>query len=162
MNNMKTKIAIMSAVLWLSLVSPVPAQESWKADIKVSVGDAQNRLTLGQKLAATDGWNTSYDVPAVLSGDIMAYFDDPAGSRYWRKFKAPCDKGPCIKKWDIIIESDLKEQTIRMGWSSSSFPADMAISLIDESTGDTINMMTQAEYAYKNGGKRKFQVEVRR
>jgi hypothetical protein len=159
---MKTKIAIIAAVLWLSLLSPVCAQESWQADIKVSVSDAQNRLTLGQRVDATDGWNTKYDVPAVLSGDIMAYVEEPLGIKYWRKFKAPCEGRPCTKKWEVVIESDLGDQTIRMNWSFSSFPADMAISLIDGLTGNTIDMMTQTEYTYKNSGKRRFQVDVRR
>jgi hypothetical protein len=159
---MKAKIAIIAAVLWFSLYSPVPAQESWQTDIQVSVSDAQNRLSLGQKLDASDGWNTGYDVPALLSGDIMAYLEEPGDRKYWRKFKASCDGHPCIKKWDVVIESDLGDQTIKMEWNFSSFPADMAISLIDEFTGNTINMKTQTEYTYKNNGKRRFQVEAQR
>jgi len=159
---MKTKITIIAAILWLSLYSPVPAQESWQTDIKVSVLDAQNRLSLGQKIDATDGWNARYDVPALLFGDIMAYLVEPAGTKYWRKFRGSCDGHPCLKKWDAVIESDLGGQTIKMEWNFSSFPADMTISLIDEFTGNTINMKTQTEYTYKNIGKRKFQVEVQR
>ncbi len=159
---MKTKITIIAAILWLSLYSPVPAHESWQTDIKVSVLDAQNRFSLGQKIDATDGWNARYDVPALLFGDIMAYLVEPAGRKYWRKFRGSCDGHPCIKTWDAVVESDLEGQIIKMEWNPSSFPAEMAISLIDESTGNVINMKTQTEYTYNNIGTRKFRVEVQR
>ena len=159
---MKAKIMVLAAILWLSLYSPAPAQESWQLDIKVSVLDAQNRLSLGQKLDATDGWNARYDVPAILSGDIKAYLEEPAGRKYWRKFKGSCDRHPCIKTWDAIVESELKDQVIKMEWNPSSFPAEMTIALIDEATGKVVNMKEQTEYSYNNIGKRKFQVEVQR
>ena len=159
---MKTKITLMAAILWFSLYAPVSAQESWQTDIKVSVLDAQNRLSIGQKIEASDGWNARFDVPALLSGDIMAYLEEPAGRKYWRKFRGSCDGRPCIKTWDAIVESELKDQVIKMEWNPSSFPMEMAISLIDESTGNVINMKTQTEYTYNNIGTRKFRVEVQR
>lgn len=159
---MKTKITIIAAILWLSLYSPVPAQESWQIDIKVSLLDAQNRLSLGQKPDATDGWNAKYDVPAILFGDIMAYLEEPAGRKYWRKFRSSCDGHPCIKTWDAVVESDLRDQVIRMEWNSSSFPAETTIALIDTVTGDVMDMRAQTEYSYKNMGTRKFRVEVQR
>ena len=159
---MRTKITILAAILWLSLYSSVPAQEFWQADIKVSVLDAQNRLSLGQKIDATDGWNAKYDVPALLFGDIMAYLEEPEGRKYWRKFRGSCDGRPCVKTWGAVVESDSEGQTVKMEWNFSSFPADMTISLIDEFTGNTINMKTQTGYTYKNIGKREFRVEVQR
>ncbi len=159
---MKTKITLMAAILWFSLYAPVSAQEGWQTDIKVSVLDAQNRLSIGQKIEASDGWNARFDVPALLFGDIMAYLEEPAGRKYWRKFRGSCDGRPCIKTWDAIVESELKDQVIKMEWNPSSFPVGMAISLIDESTGKVINMKTQTEYTYNNIGTRKFRVEVQR
>ena len=157
---MKRRIMILAAILWLSLYSPLSAQESWQTDIKVSLMDAQNRLYLGQKPDAADGRDARYDVPAILFGDIMAYIEEPEGRKYWRKFRSSCDGYPCIKKWDLLVESELEGQMINLNWNSSSFPSGTTILLIDEVTGNVIDMQAQTEYSYKNIGKRKFQVEV--
>ena len=157
---MKRRITILAAILWLSLYSPLSAQESWQTDIKVSVLDAQNRLSIGQKLDATDGWNARYDVPAILFGDITAYLEEPEGRKYWRKLRSPCDAYPCVRTWDVSVESDLEDQIIRLNWNFSSLPSGMKVRLIDKVTDDVIDMQAQAEYSYKNIGKRRFQMEV--
>lgn len=158
---MKGKITIMAAIFWLSLYTLVSAAEGWQADIKVNLKDAQNRLFIGQRSDATDGWNARYDVPAILSGDIMAYIEEPEGGKYWRKFKGSCEGYSCIKKWDVLVESKLAGQIIKLSWNPSSFPPGMTILLIDTATGDVINMQAQAVYSCKNAKKRKFQVEAR-
>jgi hypothetical protein len=136
------------------------AQEGWQTDIKASVLDAQNRLSIGQKPDAADGPDAKYDVPAFLSGDIMAYIEEPEGKKYWRKFRSYCEGNPCSKKWDISIESGLRGEIIKLNWNSSRFPSGLKISLVDTATGGVIDMQVQNEYSYKNIGKRKFQVEV--
>jgi hypothetical protein len=160
---MQGKTTIMAAIFWLLLYTVASAGESWQADIKVGVIDAENRLSIGQRPDATDGWNARYDVPAILSGDIMAYIEESEGGKYWRKFKGCCARRLCIRKWDVLVESDLKGQIIKLSWDPSSFPPAMTIflMLMDEATGDVVNMQAQPEYSYKNTGKRKFQVETR-
>ena len=158
---MQGKITIMTAILWLSLYTLTSAGESWQADIKVNLKDAENRLSIGQRSDATDGRNARYDVPAILSGDIMAYIEEPEGGKYWRKIKGSCGGHPCTKKWDVLVESKSAGQIIKLSWNPSSFPPGMTILLTDGATGDVVNMQAQAEYSCKNAGKRKFQVEAR-
>jgi hypothetical protein len=157
---MQRKIAIPAIILWFLLSSPVFAGEGWRTDIKVNLMDAQNRVSIGQKPDAADGWDTRYDVPAMLFGDIMAYIEEPEGRKYWRKFRSSCNGYPCIKKWDLLVDSELEGQIIKLNWNSSSFPSGTKILLIDNVTGNVIDMRAQTEYSYKNIGKRKFQVEV--
>jgi hypothetical protein len=157
---MRQKIAIPSVILWFLFNSPVFAGDGWQTDMRVSLMDAQNRLSIGQKLDAADGRDARYDVPAILLGEVMAYIEEPDGGKYWRKFRSDCDRHPCSKRWDILVESDWEGEIIRLSWNPSSFPAEMMITLLDEATGDTMNMQAQAEYSYKNAGKRRFQIEV--
>jgi hypothetical protein len=158
---MPGKITIMTAILGLLLYALASAEDGWQADIKVTIMDAENRLSIGQRPDATDGWNARYDVPAILSGDIMAYIEEPEGGKFWRKFKRSCGGDICTKNWDLLVESDLRGQIIKLNWDPSSFPPGMTILLTDGATGDVINMQAQAGYSCKNAGKRKFQVEAR-
>jgi len=159
--DMKRKITIMTAIFWFLLPTLASGGEGWQADIKVSLMDAENRLSIGQRPDATDGWDARYDVPALLSGDIMASIEEPEGGKYWRKFKSSCGMPLCTKNWDVLVESDVKGQVISLNWNPSSFPQGMTIFLLDVATGDVVDMQAQAKYSYKNTGKRKFQVEVR-
>jgi hypothetical protein len=158
---MQGKITFMTAIFWCLLHTLASGGEGWQADIKVSLMDAENRLSIGQRPDATDGWDARYDVPAILSGDILAYIEEAEGGKYWRKFKSSCGMRLCTKNWDILVESDLKGQIIKLSWNPSSFPAGMMIFLTDAATGEVINMQAQAEYSCKNSGERKFQVETR-
>jgi hypothetical protein len=159
--NMQWKITVMTAILGLLLYALASAEDVWQANIKVSLKDAENSLSIGQRPDATDGWDARYDVPAILSGDIMAYIEEPDGGKYWRKFRSPCGMRLCTKDWDVLVESDSKGQIIKLNWNLSSFPPGMTIFLLDEATGDVVDMQAQANYSYKNTGKRKFQVEIR-
>ena len=149
-----------AAIFWLLLYNLAPAQDGWQIDIKAGILDAENRLSIGQKSDAADGPDARYDVPAFLSGDIMAYIEEPEGKRYWRKFRSYCEEYPCTKKWDISIESYWRGEIIKLSWNFSSLPSEMKIRLVDTATGDVIDMQMQNEYSYKNIGKRKFQVVV--
>ncbi len=159
--NMQWKITVTTAIFWFLLHTLASAGDGWQANIKVSLMEAENRLSIGQRPDATDGWDSRYDVPALLSGDIMAYFEESEGGKYWQKFKSSCGAPLCAKYWDLLVESDLEGQVIKLNWNPSSFPPGMAIFLIDEATGNVVDMLAQAKYTYKNTGKRKFQVEVR-
>jgi hypothetical protein len=158
---MPRKITIMTAIFWLLFFPMVSAGESWQADIKVNVKDAENRLSIGQTPDAIDGWNARYDVPAILSGDIMACIEEPEGGKYWRKFKGSCGGQTCTKNWNVLVESDLQGQIIKLNWNPSSFPPGMTMLLTDTATGEVINMQAQAQYSCLNGGKRRFQIETR-
>ena len=111
---MPGKITIMTAILGLLLYALASAEDGWQADIKVTMMDAENRLSIGQRPDAADGWNARYDVPAILSGDIMAYIEEPEGGKFWRKFKSSCGGHTCTKSWDLLVESDLRGQIIKL------------------------------------------------
>ncbi|MEW6214536.1 MAG: hypothetical protein AB1478_04935 [Nitrospirota bacterium] len=159
---MRGKVAIMiAAILLLLLYSVVYAGDGWQTDIKVSVLNAENRLSIGQKPDAQDGIDGRYDVPALLSGDIMAYIE-LEGREYWRDLKGMCEIVPCTKQWNIFVESELKGETVRLKWKPSDLSSDIDMTLTDTATGTMIDMKKQSEYSYKNTGKRQFRVEVQR
>jgi len=158
--DMPGKIAITAAILSLLLFNLVFAGGGWHTDIRVRLLDAENRLIIGQRPEAADEWNARYDVPALLFGDIMAYIEEPGGGRYWRKIKNYREGYLDTKIWDLVVESPLEGEMVKLNWNSSNFPTGMKIILVDTTTGNEIDMKIQAEYSYQNVGKRKFQVEV--
>jgi len=154
------KLSILLASFPLLLYTLIFAEEGWQTDIRVSLLDAENRLFIGQRPDATDEWNARYDIPAILAGDIMAYIEEPGGGKFWRKFRRYRQGYPDIKTWDVVVESHLEGQVIKLTWNSTKFPEQMVALLIDTDAGNEINMKAQSEYSYENSGKRKFQVEV--
>jgi len=59
----------------LSLIVSIP-------DSAADTGFAYNRLVAGQDLQATDGFDNSFDVRALLIGSVGAYFDHTADMNY--------------------------------------------------------------------------------
>lgn len=145
-------------VIWFFLVgfillaAPVFAGEGWEASFKVSVQNAENKLFFGQKSDATDGIDGKYDVPALLGGDIKAYFllED---NKYWRDIKA---KG--ARSWTVIVESNLKDKVIKLGWKPEDLPDGTL--LMDDTAMEAFNMKTGNGYSYKNDGPRQFRIVI--
>jgi len=159
---MRRRIMIVFTLLILLVYNliNVHAQEDWQTEIKVTLLDAENRLSIGQRPDVAEGWDGRYDVPALLAGDIMAYIEGPEGGKFWRKFQKYCQGNPCTITWNAVVESDLEGQVIKLSWNRSGFPMGSKILLIDMATGQAIDMKTQTEYSFQNVGQRKFQVEI--
>ncbi|MBM4136543.1 MAG: hypothetical protein FJ241_06890 [Nitrospira sp.] len=156
---MKSKIVtVTSLAIVLLLYSSLFAADNWEANLTVSVLNASNRLSLGQKADATDGIDGQYDVPAMLNGDISAYFLQSEG-RYWRDIKAPSFRK--IKIWKVRIESPLSGETIVLIWKPEALPKKAEVYLIDPITKRVINMKVHKQYSYINNGPRDLKIKLR-
>ncbi|MHC4278436.1 MAG: hypothetical protein ACYSTI_14130 [Planctomycetota bacterium] len=150
------KKAILAAALSVAISTPVMAAD-WEANITaLTPTDARNRLSLGQRQDATDGFDGQYDVPAYIAGDISAYFPHTDWSNpaelYWRDIKAPDRR----KSWVFKVESVLNLSDISLSWDSSQIPQGFTATLVDDSTGASVDMTTQSVYIYMNTGPRQF------
>jgi hypothetical protein len=134
------------------------ADDGWEANLTVTISTADNKLSFGQRADATDGIDGKYDVPAMLSGDIKAYFLAEKGG-YWRDIKSLTQAGK--KRWDIRVESPLKGKTVFVKWNPGNLMAVNVINLIDGSTGVITDMKVVKSYSYQNDGIRDFLIEVR-
>lgn len=150
-------IIVIAFMLIVIGVSPSLATDGWEINIVVSVGVAENRLSFGQRPDATDGVDGQYDVPAMLSGDVRAYFPNPDG-KYWRDIKAMTPGA--VKIWEINIESPLTGQMVEVKWKRELLPENARVNLIDNSAGAVIDMKAQGSYKYQNNGQRQLKVEV--
>ncbi len=131
------------------------ADDGWEASITVKVLNAENKLSFGQRPDATDGYDGPYDVPAMLSGDIKAYFQD-SETKYWRDIKAITNSEN--KTWDLWIGSSLNGEMVKIQWAAELLPINTI--LIDNDTGAVIDMKTEESYSYQNNGQRQFMIEV--
>lgn len=134
--------------------------DGWRLNLRLSVGSAETRLTLGESPDAMDSKDGRYDVPALLSGELMAYMTLD-GEKYWQDIKKTCQAppAPCKKRWDIVVESPLKGATVSLRWS----PPAENLTLTDLTTGKAVDMKTTSFYKYNNkDGKREFRIEAQR
>ncbi len=160
---MRGSIARMFLPVLLAWVTSTPASaEEWEAQIVASTPDgAENRLYFGQKLDATDGYDSRYEVRAMLSGDIKAYFPhtewDVLAEQFWRDIKAPDQ----VKSWTFEVDTALGGVEIALKWIPSKLPEGYVVELTDMATFDVIDMTSQSNYYYTNTGPRQFAINTK-
>ncbi|MEN8134366.1 MAG: hypothetical protein ABFS18_02355 [Thermodesulfobacteriota bacterium] len=116
------------------------AFDGWEASITVTSGNAENRLSFGQKPDATDLTDGFYDLPAMLSGAIQVYFQTE-GESFWRDIRA---MGP-DKEWQLIITSQTGSP-IAITWDPDNLPADANVRLIHPANGKETDMKASSSY----------------
>jgi hypothetical protein len=150
----------LSVLLAWSISIPASAEE-WEAQIVASTPDgAENRLYFGQKPDATDGYDSRYEVRAILSGDIEAYFPhtewDVLAEHFWRDIKAPDQ----MKSWVFEVDTALSGVEIMLKWIPSKLPEGYAVELTDMATYGVIDMTSQGNYYYTDTGPRQFSINT--
>ena len=88
--------SVIFVVLLLCSVKISDSSDGWEANIIVSLGGAENRLTLGQRPDATDGKDDKYDVTAMPGGDMKASFS----GTLWRDIN---EKGSLIRSTPVSV-----------------------------------------------------------
>lgn len=159
--NYATAAAIIIMVHLLITANISCADDGWEMKIVVIAMSAENKLSIGQRPDASDGTDGKYDIPALLSGDIKAYME-LGGSKYWRDIKQTCSikDASCKKTWNVVVDSMVRGEPIKLRWNASAIPQDLSIFLIDITTGKTIDMKAGQEYSYDNTETRKFKIEA--
>lgn len=158
MKGNKFKI-LLPAIALLALVSGAKAAshpEGWEANLTVGVTTVESRLSFGQRASATDGIDGGYDVPAMLGGDIKAYFFQ-GGGNYWRDIKAMTHGE--AKMWRVRVESGLNGKPVVLRWNPNNLPIG-DVTLTDNIAGAVIDMRASGSYSYDNDGMREFSIEV--
>ena len=123
---------------------PASAFEGWETNLTVLSGNAESRLSFGQKPDATDLADGLYDVPAMLSGTIQVYFQTD-GESFWRDIRA---MGP-DKEWQLIITSHTGKPIV-ITWDSDSLPQDADVRLIDTENGRETDMKSFSSYTMES------------
>ena len=141
----KTTVTVFFTILFIGIFSyQVSAFDGWEAAITVASGNAESRLSFGQKPDATDLNDGLYDVPAMLSGAIQVYSQTMEGS-FWRDIRA-MESG---KEWQLIIKSQTGKPII-ITWNPANLPADANVKLIDASNGKETDMKTSRNYTLES------------
>lgn len=158
----KVKYGLQSTILlivYLLFASPVLAVD-WEMNISAYTSTkAENRISLGQKTGATDGFDGRYDTPSYTEGDMSTYFPHPewgeAMDKFWRDIKAPGRE----KSWLFKVATPISGQ-VTLIWSSTQIPFGYTALLVDLGGGGTIDMTTSSVYSYANNGERSFSVQT--
>lgn len=133
------------------------AASAWQVTLRVEAGTGYNRLVLGADETATDGYDNVWEVYALLDGEIQAYFPHPewnmAHNVFWRDIKAHAPGS--TKEWLFEIKSSLNNYDFIIKWDISKIPESCMISLIDDSTGQKIDMRSTTSYSFSYNGSMK-------
>ena len=145
-----TKTILMFIAIPLSLLLTGGKGLAWEAKITIRAGEIETKLIFGQEPDASSGMDGRYDVPALLSGELQAYFE-AGGQRLWRDIR-----GTGVGEWAMVIESSRTGEIVLL-WESEKLP-DREVLLIDG--GLSINMKEISRYSYTNDGKRILKIRV--
>jgi hypothetical protein len=132
------------------LPSHTHASAEWEVTLRVEAGTGHNQLVLGADATATDGYDPVWEVYAMLGGEIAAYFphfDWPMVHQvFWRDIKA---KAPgTITEWLFEVDSSLNNYDFTIRWDISRVPENYTIFLIDDSTGQGIDMRLSSSFSF--------------
>lgn len=164
MITMKGSVARMFLAVLLASSTSIPASaEEWEVQIIASTRDgAENSLYFGQKPDATDGYDSRYEVRAMLGGDIEAYFPhaewDVLAEHFWRDIKAPDQ----MKSWVFEVNTALSGTETILKWNPLKLPEGYAVELTDMAQNTVIDMTSQSEHNYYTySGPRQFTINIK-
>ena len=164
MNTMRESVARIFIAVLLAWSTSIPASaEEWEAQIVASTADgAENSLYFGQKPDATDGYDSRYEVRALLGGDIEAYFPhaewDVLAERFWRDIKAPAQ----LKSWVFEVKTAVSGTETILKWDPLKLPEGYAVELTDMAQNTVIDMTSQSEHNYYTySGPRQFTINTK-
>jgi hypothetical protein len=142
----------------------IPASaDEWEVQIVASTPDgAENSLYFGQKPDATDGYDSRYEVRAMLGGDIKAYFPraewDVLAKHFWRDIKAPDP----MKSWVFEVNTAISGTETMLKWNPLKLPDGYAVELTDMAQNTVIDMTSQSEHNYYTySGPRQFTINTK-
>ena len=145
---------ILAASILVSVIL-LPGREAnsaylWKADVIASAMNDSNKLILGQAENATDGFESSYDVRATLSGNFQAYFYHPEWGMDTAYFWNDVRDAALPKEWVFYVNSSYinKETVIR--WNFKNVPASLRLYLVDSDLNMVVDMKENNSYSYLN------------
>jgi hypothetical protein len=146
---------ILIIMMIAAFASQAYAAVEWEAGIKVKIRNAGNTVNLGQKADAVDGCDARYEVPAMLAGDVMAYFIR-GNKELWRDIKGIALDS--LKEWYMSIESPVIGEPVTISWDPDALPG--GLTLTDPSAGVKVNMKELNSYVYTNTGHKKLIIQI--
>jgi len=156
-----------SLLILVVLIPGVSKAEDWRMTFDVSADDPSadggrlvNRLEAGGASDATDGYDNTVDVLALLSGPVQAAFSHENDTNYpealqllWRDIRSA--KIP--NSWRIRVVSRESGLPVKLAWSvpppvSSDVCHGDSVTLRDETTGQTIDLTQDSSYTFTAAG----------
>ncbi len=157
-------LALSLALTLTATAAGANVDTGWIVKITSAAGDYRTTVTLGAYPDASDAYDAKYDAPVFSSltlPPLSARFPHPEWGRSDRDFLYDIRSLTEKQRWSFDTESSeeaLVGRDISLSWDVASLPDDYALTLTDATTGESIDMGTQASYSYYNSGPRSFTV----
>jgi uncharacterized repeat protein (TIGR01451 family) len=158
----------LSALLMLSVLAPVHANDSWSLKLTPVVVTASGEVTgsavrLGELSEASDSFDYVYDAPVLtLTSAAAAYFDHRGwgkDDKFWYDIQAIGAE----KMWVLTVSSSLVGGTYRLDWNPAEIHPGYTLTLKDLTTGVVVDdMATQSRYEFvvQDPGPRQIVIKV--
>lgn len=147
-----------------ALAAPAGANvdEGWIVKITTATGDYRSIITLGSFADASDSYDVKYDAPVYSSSltppPISARFPHPEWGLTDTHYLYDIRAIAANQQWSFETESEFFGRDVSLEWNLAELPADYALTLTDVTTGQSIDMSSQARYSFPNTGPRSFTV----
>ncbi len=138
------------------------ASAEWELTLRVEAETGHNQLVLGADSTATDGYDSLWEVYAMLGGEIEAYFPHPEWNMvhqvFWRDIRAKASG--MTTEWSFVVDSSLNNYDFTVKWDISRVPDDYTIFLTDDTTAQQMDMRLITSYSFLYTDCRTFRVAV--
>ncbi len=135
----------------------------WEIGIRASLGEATDLENIfGTALSTTVGIDIGRDLrePPGYSPYISLYFIEPGGEKLTSSYQPPVQGLRGQRRWEMVVESQTTGWA-RLAWDVDS-EAILLLELVDQVTGEKVNMLNTASYEYyhQGGENRKFLISA--
>jgi len=162
---------VLMAFVFLVFSTVLGSSSAWSGDwtmvFTISVPDSNadggmlvNRLEAGTLSTGTDLFDNDTDVKALMAGSVQAAFTHQGETSYppylqllWRDIRAD----GLSKSWKIMVISQQSGFPVTVAWTAPpTIPSDTchlgAVSLKDQTTGQSIDLNSVHSYSYSSNG----------
>lgn len=147
-------IIILTTILTLTITATSLA--AWQITLDVSTPDtasdtglASNKLYIGTDPAATDGYDSKLDTPALLRGPVQAYISHPEYQASLQKLWGDIRKDSFPQEWQIEVASSGINNPVKVTWKIDA-PSTLSFTLVDKESNQEISMASSTEYSYSS------------
>jgi hypothetical protein len=152
------------------LPSNACASAEWEVTLRVEAGGGYNKLVLGADTTATEGYDSLWEVYAMLGGKIEAYFPHSEWGFVQQAFSRDirAKAAGTTTEWLFEVNSpdddsgnpSLSNYEFTIKWDLSRIPEDYTIFLIDNTTAQQTDMRLNPSYSFFYTDSRTFRVAV--
>jgi len=132
----------------------------WQYQLTAAVGSVvDNSNYLGVNSSATDGFDTSFDIPkpSPAPGNYIQLcfphpeWNSPSGNNFASDIRQSAPLADTVKRWYFQVTTNVMNDTVTLSFINNGIPSALGRYLTDFTTGKRINLKNSTTYKYFHG-----------